>query len=377
MRASAFMPNEPGTPSDDRRQAIAPQASPQEIELKLRCSPGDLERLRNVAAIAGRTATRGVVCYLESRYYDTLDLTLQKRDVVLRVRKTGRRFVETMKPGVAPGALLAHGEWESPVEDFTPDVSAGRVADTPLAYVRLQNLRPLFTTRVRLYKMILGEADPSRLGAEIEAAFDSGTVEVGHGSGSISEIELQLRKGSPEALYRVALELEQSAAVQVETRRKSARGYALASSGPAAWHKAGPHMLSADKTVDDAFASLAKACLRHWQKKERPAVEGNDAEGVHQVRVALRRLLSLFVLFKPALHDDHRLWLADQTKAALKALGARPATGTCSTPSCWGASRPPIPTTRAWPGSTRPPWPSATRPMARFVKPWSRAPMPG
>ncbi len=309
----------PPTPATDT------VALDREIELKLRCAPGDLERLRSDPAIAGRASTRGTIRHLESRYFDTPDLTLHRTGLSLRVRKTGKRFMQTLKSGVSRGTVLARGEWETPVDTFTPDLGAiaGQVADTLLGDGALSELQPLFATRVRRHALILRETDPASLVAtEIEAAFDIGAVETPQGSEPIAKIELQLRKGSAEALYRIALELEERAALQVETRSKSARGYAMVTGAPARWHKAGPSELAADARVDDAFAFLTKDCLRHWQINERAALEGIEAEGVHRVRVALRRLTSLLALFKSALHPDHRAVMTTDVKRLLKSFQA-------------------------------------------------------
>ena len=62
--------------------------------------------------------------------------------------------------------------------------------------------------------------------------------------------------------------------------------------------KAKPLHLSADATVEDAFIAMVSACLRHAEAN-RPAVLDSQIEGVHQMRVAFRRLRSGLKIFRP------------------------------------------------------------------------------
>ena len=61
--------------------------------------------------------------------------------------------------------------------------------------------------------------------------------------------------------------------------------------GSAGWAAAGA-------SCDDGIAAVIGACRDHWQANIAAAVDGRDPEGVHQVRVGLRRLRSALSLFK-------------------------------------------------------------------------------
>jgi len=50
--------------------------------------------------------------------------------------------------------------------------------------------------------------------------------------------------------------------------------------------------------VAGAFGQLMRAILGHWRANQSAALDG-EAEGVHQMRIAIRRLKTLFNLFRP------------------------------------------------------------------------------
>ncbi len=75
--------------------------------------------------------------------------------------------------------------------------------------------------------------------------------------------------------------------------------------------------LSKHINIEQAFQCIAENCLMHMQGNEVGVRQGNDAESVHQMRVALRRLRSAFSLFKNVLHVPADLlrefdWLGEQ-----------------------------------------------------------------
>lgn len=80
----------------------------QEIELKLALSPDQVSRLKQSAPLLGLKPHRRM---LESVYYDTPDFALFKQGVALRVRKVGRRWIQTVKAESASlGALSSRPE---------------------------------------------------------------------------------------------------------------------------------------------------------------------------------------------------------------------------------------------------------------------------
>ncbi|QQS55382.1 MAG: CHAD domain-containing protein [Candidatus Competibacteraceae bacterium] len=62
--------------------------------------------------------------------------------------------------------------------------------------------------------------------------------------------------------------------------------------------RANPLSLAADTTSEEAFIAIVGACLVHAEAN-RPAVLDDQVEGVHQMRVAFRRLRSGLKIFRP------------------------------------------------------------------------------
>lgn len=89
-----------------------------------------------------------------------------------------------------------------------------------------------------------------------------------------------------------------------------------------AWHRAGAISLHSDAALDRTIAAVVKSCRDHWQANVAAALDGRDPEGVHQVRVSLRRLRSALGLFKHHIPAAQRAALTQEAKWLLDELGA-------------------------------------------------------
>jgi CHAD domain-containing protein len=79
-------------------------------------------------------------------------------------------------------------------------------------------------------------------------------------------------------------------------------------------YKAGKLVLSKVSSVEDALAQVVQHCLSHLRENESCVLESEDPEGVHQLRVALRRLRSALRIFRPVLPAPHHRWLNTESK---------------------------------------------------------------
>ena len=290
-----------------------------EVELKLAAAAADLPALeRALATIApGAPLVRRT---LVSIYFDTPDLALKEAGSSFRVREEDGRFVQTLKTGDPAGRnLLARGEWEDPVAENRPDPQA------PHSGSRLPEgvagaLRPVFVTEVTRETI---EIEPSP-GTRVEAAVDVGEIRGVDGGPvePISEIELELKGGSPLALYDLALKLLETAPLRLDARSKSERGYHLVEGSgrsPAAVH-AEAVALDPGMSVETVLQSIGRSCLAHLLCNE-PAALAGEPEGVHQMRVAVRRLRSLLSAVKKLLPREQRRAIADQLAGLAAPLG--------------------------------------------------------
>jgi triphosphatase len=313
------MQNENETPS----AGTAGPDSGVEIELKLSGEPERLKSAFASSAVRARATGKDQAKRLLNVYYDTEDQRLRARGLAFRVRKDGRRYYQTLKSNDATGLAAYRGEWQTPLSSSEPDLALMPPGATEVlnGLVDSDELRSVFTTRVRRLVRRVETTDRHGRPSLVEAALDLGTIECNGTSLPIAELELELLEGSPEALYALALEIDALAPLHVETRSKSARGYALATGAPPAWHKAEPLTFASDATVDDAIQAILRNCVEQWCANEAAAHDGSDPEGVHQMRVAIRRLRSALSLFKRLLDPTTRAWLSGEAKAIVSRLG--------------------------------------------------------
>jgi triphosphatase len=274
-----------------------------------------LRRVLNELA-AGRSAARSK---LVSTYYDTEDRALARRGSELRVRRDNGHFIQTVKADRASdSALLARGEWEDAIADARPDPGAresGRFLTADIA----DRVAPVFETEVTRLVTDLSPAP----GTRIEAAIDRGTIRApGRKPGErISEIELELKSGPVTALYDVALRLLAEAPVRVECRSKAERGYRLAAGRRTAQAtRADPLALDPGLSAEKALQRIGHVCLTQILRNEAPIFAG-QAEGIHQMRVAVRRLRAVLSAFRKMLPPEQRRWASDELRWLADALG--------------------------------------------------------
>lgn len=291
-----------------------------EIELKLLIDPADIPRLRRHPLLKALCPSGPKTRKLTSIYFDTDDLALKSQAIALRVRRSGRQWIQTIKGGGSVQAgLHQRDEWEAPVAHGTPDFT--KVTDPGL--IRLfakedlrQRLHPVFVTEFSRTVWLL-ETDA---GDQVEMALDRGEIRADQSSAPICEVELELKFGNPAALYELALALLEAAPLRAENASKADRGYALcAPQGAPLPVKATLPEVGRGMTVDEAFRTIAWNCIDQLQDNQNRLRQGYDPELVHQMRVAVRRLrsaISLFAVAAPGIKDAGLIeglrWLAAQ-----------------------------------------------------------------
>ena len=280
----------PAPPDIAQQHEAAPADT--EIELKLVVDPDRLADFNEASIIADNARSRGSRKHFKTVYYDTPDRKLRREGLTLRVRQSGTRFTQTVKTECGDDPLT-RGEWEASVPSIAPDVALASPFIPAKLLAELEPLEPVFTSDIHRHQRLVDL--PS---GTVEVAFDHGLLKAGERTLPVSEIELELKAGNAGAIYELALGLAQHGPLRPSIEAKSQRGFDLAEGTPPAAPK--PRKLRLDPSVplDDALTRILRACLHHLLQSLPAAEDGRDLEGVHQLRVALRRLRSALHLMR-------------------------------------------------------------------------------
>ncbi|GAA4329653.1 CHAD domain-containing protein [Variovorax defluvii] len=267
-----------------------------EFELKFQVDP------RHRAAVEAAVARgRSRQERLQARYYDTADGALAAYRIVLRIRKEGRRWVQTAK---AAGDNALH-RLEHNVD--IPTARAGemplprleRHAGTPVGERIAQALDaasvapaeallvPLYGTDIRRTTRELRTGD-----ALVELAFDRGEVRAGERTHPVCELEIELKSGSPESVLELARRWRVRYPLWLDTVSKAERGERLARDAVygEAVHAEAP-ALGKKATGPQVFRTVIGTCLAQILPNASEVAAGSpDPEHVHQLRIGIRRL---------------------------------------------------------------------------------------
>jgi inorganic triphosphatase YgiF len=259
-----------------------------ETELKLRLARRHNAAFKRRMATLARPDSPAAGDLLCDRYFDTPTLDLAQRDCGLRLRRQGRRWLQTLKLGQRAGGGL-HAREEFEVEVAGPGLEAERIAHAASrdwALAQGEALAVIFETRIRRHRWCVDFAD-----ARIEISLDSGSLHAASARCEINEVELELLEGPVDALFALALELARELPLRPETGNKAAAGYALYRQQPPAPSAARIPALTPRMTPFEAVAATVREAMRHVLDNLSALETADDVtECVHQARIALRRL---------------------------------------------------------------------------------------
>jgi triphosphatase len=291
-----------------------------EVELKLELPVAEADKVRRLEWL--RELSGPARCQqLVTVYFDTPKFKLRDRGLAVRVRRAGRRRLQTIKALNSSRGAFARDEWEQEISGDTPDLRLAQgTALEPLARKSLERkLKPIFETVIERTTFPIHSEK-----ADLELALDRGHIKV-HGGRErepISELEIEVKRGDPVELAKIARRLARSLSVGYAPRSKAERGYALSAD------EAGKAVRGAELALDraviagDALRIIGLSCLDHAVANERATREG-DTEGIHQMRVGLRRLRTALSLFKELVQGPESeaikaelKWLSEQLAAA-------------------------------------------------------------
>mgnify|MGYP003583565078 CR=1 FL=1 len=284
-----------------------------EIEFKFEIPQQQLPALQKEFARAKTQRT-----HLQARYFDTADGALSKNNAALRLRKEGRRWVQTAKAlGDGPLHRLEHNVDLGVSRAGMPvQVDARRHAGTPVGQVleRLLGDNPVVET---FATDIWRTTRQARLGrSTVELALDSGRVIAPASNGKperaavVRELEVELVSGSVADLVELAQRWSQRHGLWFSTVSKAERGERLreaqqqhgSAQGDARAVKATPARFAGaqeDKKsgllvgAAELQRAVVAACLAQILPNATELAAGSEApELIHQLRVGIRRLRS-------------------------------------------------------------------------------------
>ncbi|MDM0112255.1 CYTH and CHAD domain-containing protein [Variovorax sp. J22R133] len=255
---------------------------------------------KELRALAAKAARK----HMQAHYFDTEGGTLAAHGVALRLRKEGRRWVQTAKAlGDGPLHRLEHNVDLTHTGAGHPEVDAQRHAGSAVGDLLDKLLEhgevPLvetFGTDIWRLACIHQSGDTT-----VEFALDVGKVMTPPRDGDdgrtspVCELEIELIDGDVATLVALAHEWSQRHGLWFSTVSKAERGQRLCDGQASAKAvKASPTKFAHEHGHDVSGAIIQRtvlaACLAHVLPNASEVAAGNeDIEVVHQLRVGIRR----------------------------------------------------------------------------------------
>ncbi len=291
-----------------------------EIELKLAVPADQLGKWRRATLFRPFAKGRSSHKHLVSSYFDTPDLALKALGIALRVRKIGRKRIQTLKvPGNKTTGFQHLIEYEQEIAQDEPDLAL--IDDKRLqklfAKAELQDrLTAVFTTDIKRRVTVLGYGE-----SEIEMALDEGSISTPDKTMPLHEVEFELLSGRPVDILDLALEIHGKLPFSMETRSKAKRGYQLFTGETPKPARAASVTLNGKAIGRDVFSEIAWGCISQMRENELPLLLSDDPEGLHQMRVGIRRLRSLLGVYSAYLAPGMQETIVEELSWAQKELG--------------------------------------------------------
>jgi len=299
------------------------QNPPWEFELKFKARASDLAAMKKAVDAHGGGRSAWSTSDLHAIYYDTPDHRLSSKGVAFRVRQSGDEYVQTIKSDTHDGGAALHrNEWEYPVAKQEPDLSLVEPETRrAMGTVLPDELEPAVTVDVKRQKKRILQMNAFGPDLEVEAAIDKGTVHAAGKSVRISECELELIRGEPAAFFEMALAVQGNTSARLSNVSKAATGFALFDDKKPGAVKVPKFLLEHDQTVSDALRNIFGTCVENIVDNEPVAIDGTDIEGVHQLRVSVRRMRSTLSIVKKLVDPERVGWLREELKWLHTSMG--------------------------------------------------------
>ncbi len=293
----------------------------QEIELKFQVPAGRRRAVEDEVAGPDRPPRMR----LQAAYHDTAARDLAAAGLALRVRREGRRWVQTLKGAAEDGMTRAeHNVVRQAPAGAVPEPDPALHAATPVGERLLKVLHDapepalVCLYRTDIWRRTRPVSTPA---GEVELAFDHGTIVAGERRLPVCELEIELKQGSPRAVIDTARDWVLRHGLWLDTRTKAERGDMLSRGETVAPERsARPVALKAGMTPLDAWRAVLRNGLDQVCANASQIAAGDYRdEHVHQLRVGLRRLRTAFRFFDAGAAESD---LAGRTAALFRRFGA-------------------------------------------------------
>lgn len=292
-----------------------------EFELKLTMDKQYASRLSHQAVILNKSACRPTSHKLGNIYFDSPDLKLMETGVTLYVSHTPNGWIQTIQlSGSSNMGLHQCLTWNAPIAGSHPDFT--KIVEPILLRIFPNNklrksIIPIFKTEIqrKIWHLAFNNGD------QIEIAFDLGRLIAHKNEEAISEVRLKLNSGHVGRLFDLALELQDAIPLSLENLTLAQRGYAYYRHSPPQVIKAQLPNLTRKMNANIAFKEIVWECINQLQLNQNVVLHTSDIEGVHQMRIALRRLRSAFSLFKLILGHKKCAFILSELKWLSDILG--------------------------------------------------------
>ena len=287
-------------------------AAPTPLEVRLEFPEGAAPLPQHPLLKAAHPGPAEIV-HLNTRYFDTESLDLWAQGMTLFVQETAGDYVQALQPvRLDAGFGTPPRGWEWRVEAAEPEPLLLEEAGADLDLANIGPLRPVFSTRVvRTVCSVLPEA-----GTTVEMVADEGDIDTGDRQESLRQWRLVLKNGPPAPLYALASALLADLPTRLGVECTAMRGYRLLTGASAQPRKAKTIPLTPELSATEAFRRIILGAIADLLENQ-PAAAAGNAEGVHQMRVAVRYLRTALTLFGPFL-EPH---VVSGFVAALRELG--------------------------------------------------------
>ncbi|MEM8959586.1 MAG: CHAD domain-containing protein [Pseudomonadota bacterium] len=289
-----------------------------EIELKFLLDEAGTRKLKSrlkTLEIAVDTPRTRLV---RTIYYDTPEQDLRRNGIAVRMRRDGRRWIQTVKIKARHDVGLAESaEYDSPAPGGQLHLGAipdEAIRDRIVGLVGDKVLEPVCETAMRRISSLLRLQN----GAEAELAIDSGEIKAAEKAEPFREAEIELISGGISALFDLTQTLFPTGGLRFSMMSKAERGYLLATEGrvdaPLVPRNAETVPLVRDQSAETAARDVLRECFEQIAANAAVVQAHDDHEGPHQLRIGLRRLRSAFTVFKPLIRNAEMLRLNGEAR---------------------------------------------------------------